>query len=616
MERIDTPTQTTMIKQWLFLIGMFLMCFCASAQETEMELADYYYSQGMFEQAKLYYEKIYKTNKTSKVFNNYLNTLIELREFEEAEKMAKKKIKDDAKDGVGYVKLGDLYRKFNMPEKAVEQFDEAVKRVEPTRSNIQRLANEFGLINEYEFALKVYEKGRTQSKEGYNFTYEVANMKGNLGDLAGMTEAFLDLIDQEPHYLQTVQNSFNRLLNLEESKENLDMLKTALLKRAQKSPDKTIFAEMLAWLFMQKKDFASALVQSIALDKLQNENGSRLINLAQLALNNGDFETARKAYQAVIEKGPASSYYITARIEKLQVSKEELAQKPGSDSALYAALEIDYAAALHELGKTHETAIMMKELAHIQAFHLKKSAEAVELLREAITLPGIFNKTQAICKLELGDVQVFNSDIWDASLLFSQVELDFKDDILGNEAKFRNARISYYTGDFEWAQGQLDALKASTSKLISNDAIDLSLLITDNFNMDTTTAPMMMYARADLLAYQNRYSECITTLDSILTEYPAHTLTDEIKMLKASIYMKQAKFDLARDLYQNVVDLHFADITADDALFKLALLQEQVYKDNAKAMTLFEKLITDFPSSLYVVEARKHFRALRGDEIN
>ena len=153
------------MKHFIFVLGILLCALTAHAQETDMELADYYYNQGMFEQAKLYYEKIYKTNKTSKVFNNYLNTLIELRDFEEAEKMAKKKIKEDTKDGVGYVKLGDLYRKFNMPEKANEQFDEAVKRVEPTRSNIQRLANEFGLINEYEYALKVYEKGRAQSKD-------------------------------------------------------------------------------------------------------------------------------------------------------------------------------------------------------------------------------------------------------------------------------------------------------------------------------------------------------------------------------------------------------------------------------------------------------------------
>ncbi len=604
-----------MTLRYFIFICLIGLSYNVCAQETDMELADYYYNQGMFEQAKLYYEKIYKTNKTAKVFNNYLNTLIELREFEEAEKMAKKKIKDDAKDGVGYVKLGELYKKFNKPEEAKEQFSEAVKKVEPTRSNIQRLANEFSMINEYEFALQVYEKGRTQSKDGYNFTYEVANMKGNLGDHVGMTEAFLDLIAEEPHYLQTVQNSFNRLLNLEENKENVDMLKTALLRRAQKSPEQTIYAEMLVWLFMQKKDFASALIQATALDKRLNEDGNRLINLAQLAMNNDDFETAKKGYQCVIEKGPASPYYITARIEKLQVMQAEVSKKPGADS-LYIQLEKDYKAALDDVGRTFETAVLMKELAHIEAFHLRKTKEAITLLQEAIALPGLFNKTQATCKLELGDVQVFDGNVWDASLLFSQVELDFKDDILGNEAKFRNARISYYTGDFEWAQGQLDALKASTSKLISNDAIDLSLLITDNFNMDTTTAPMMMYARADLLAYQNRFQECMTTLDSILTEYPSHSLTDEIKMLKASMYMKQGQYERARELYQNVVELHFADITADDALFKLAEMHEYIYNDKAKAMELYEKLITDFPGSLYVVEARKHFRALRGDELN
>jgi tetratricopeptide (TPR) repeat protein len=599
----------------LILLVFLGLSFGANAQETDMELADYYYNQGMFEQAKLYYEKIYKTNKTAKVFNNYLNTLIELREFEEAEKMAKKKIKDDGKDGVGYVKLGELYTKFNKPDEAREQFEEAIKRVEPTRSNIQRLANEFSMINQFEYALQVYEKGRTQSKDGYNFTYEVANMKGNLGDHVGMTEAFLDLIAEEPHYIQTVQNSFNRLLNLDENKDNVDMLKTALLRRAQKSPEQAIYAEMLVWLFMQKKDFAGALLQASALDKRLNEDGSRMMNLARLASNNDDFATSKKAYQIVIDKGPASSFYILARIEKLQVMQKEVSKLPGADT-LYVQLEKDYEGALNDIGKNAETAILMKELAHIRAFHLRKTTDAISLLQEAVSLPGLQPKVQAVCKLELGDVQVFEGNVWEASLLFSQVELDFKDDILGNDAKFRNARISYFTGDFEWAQGQLDALKASTSKLISNDAIDLSLLITDNFNMDTTTAPMMMFARADLLAYQNRYDECMITLDSILTEYPAHTLTDEIKMLKASIYMDQGKYDLAKALYLNIVDLHFADITADDALYKLAEMQEYIYRDATQAMALYERLITEFPGSLYVVEARKHFRALRGDELN
>jgi tetratricopeptide (TPR) repeat protein len=225
----------------------------------------------------------------------------------------------------------------------------------------------------------------------------------------------------------------------------------------------------------------------------------------------------------------------------------------------------------------------------------------------------MYGRMQATSKLELGNVLVFKNEIWDASLLFSQVELDFKEDPLGAEAKFRNARISYYTGDFEWSQGQLDALKASTTKLISNDAIDLSLLITDNFNMDTIVAPMQMFARADLLAFQNKSVEAFTTLDSILLGYPSHSLTDEVLMLKANLFSKQGKYTEANELYQRVIEFHPKDITADDALFKQAELNENIFMDSTKAMSLYEKLIVEYPGSLYVVEARKRFRSLRGD---
>jgi tetratricopeptide (TPR) repeat protein len=441
-------------------------------------------------------------------------------------------------------------------------------------------------------------------------------MQGNLGDFDAMIESFLDLVQQEPNYLQTVQNSLNRTLNFEENPQHLEMLKSKLLRRSQKYPEAVIFNEMLTWLFLQKKDFASAYIQATALDKRQNESGVRVLNLAELAAGNKDYSTAVKAYQYVIDKGKNGPYYLTARMAKLRVLNTQLDEKPGLDKIAYAQLASEYKATLNDLGKTAETAGMLKDLAHIQAFYLDKQDSAIALLREAIALPGIYNKVQAACKLELGDILVFNNDVWDASLLFSQVELDFKEDQLGHEAKFRNARISYYTGDFEWAQGQLDVLKASTSKLISNDAIDLSLLITDNFNMDTITAPMEMFARADLLAYQNKIDEAFVTLDSLLIEYPAHSLTDEVFMLKANTYFRLGQFEEAKKLFERVIEFHFKDITADDALFKLADMNERIFNDQAKAMELYEKLIVDYPGSLYIVEARKRFRALRGDAVN
>ncbi|MDZ4750918.1 MAG: tetratricopeptide repeat protein [Flavobacteriales bacterium] len=593
----------------------FLAVLTNAFGQQDLELAEYYFSQGQFEQARLYYEQIYKTNKTQAVYSNYLNTLIALNEFEEAEKMVKKKLKTDSSDGVGYFQLGDLYARFGKKEDAKEQFDEALEKLVPSRANVVKLANEFSRINEFDYALKVYEKGKSSGMDDYSYSYEMATLHGNMGDFDSMVESYLDLIQESPNYIQTVQNSLNRVLNPVENAENQEMLRVKLLKRVQRSPDEPIYTELLAWLFIQKKDFSSALIQTIALDKRYSELGVRVMNLGQLAFNNRDFATATKAFQYVIDKGPLSDFYLAARIDLLNVLTTEQEEKPGGNLEAFVLIEQQYEQTLSEIGKNATTIGLIQELAHIKAFRLDKVSEAIELLSDALKMPGLYERSEALCKLELADVFLFSGEVWEASLLYSQVELDFKEDALGHEAKYRNARVSYYTGDFTWAQTQLDVLKASTSKLISNDAIDLSLLITDNFNMDTLTLPMEMFARADFLSYKGKYEVAQITLDSITDQFAGHSLSDDILMVKAQMNFKRAQFDEARDLYQKVVDLYAMDINADDALFKLADMYEFIYSDTEKAMMLYEKLITEYPGSLYVVDARKRFRELRGDTL-
>lgn len=602
--------------QRALFIFIFSVVSLFSFAQTDLELAEYYYNNGEYEQAKLYYEKIYKSNKTTKVYNNFMSSLVALGELETAEKVIKKKLKQKGNNATVYVDLGDLYKKFDKIDDAEEQFKKGLKELQAGRSNAIRLANSYIKLNEFDYALQTYNKAKRISNDGYGFHYEMANLQGMMGNHEEMVASFLELLNVSPNYIQTVQNSLNRNLNIQENEDNADMLRIQLLKSVQKYPNVPIYNELLIWLFMQKKDFSAALVQAKALDKRLDENGFRLVDLAKLATNNEDYETAHEAYSAVISKGPTCDYYITAKMENLQVMYIEYTNKPDEDIESIKNLETAYELALDELGITASTAILVKELAHIQGFHLQNTEDAIERLNTAIEIPGLYSKIQAICKLELGDILVLEGDIWEASLLYSQVELDFKEDQLGHEAKLRNAKISYYTGDFEWAQAQLDVLKASTSKLISNDAIDLSLLITDNYNLDTITTPMLMFAQAELLSYQNRTSEAMLKADSIVTLWPGHTLSDEILMLKAEIYENKGNFEMADTLYQEVVDLYFMDILADDALFRLADLNHYIFHNESKAQKLYEKLILEFPGSLYVVEARKRFRALRGDAIN
>ncbi|MCB0761160.1 MAG: tetratricopeptide repeat protein [Flavobacteriales bacterium] len=601
--------------KYVFAILLALMSWGAVAQTTDYDLAEYYYNNGEYEQARLYYERLYKSDKSNRVYEKYLGTLIALGDLEEAEKIVKKKIKTSAKSADAHVDLGALYKKFGEDEKARVEFDKALKDLEPGRSHALRLANAYIKLNEFDYALETYNKARRISTDGYAFHYEMANLQGMMGNHEAMVDSFMDLLEVSPNYIQTVQNSLNRNLNIQENKANAEMLRTALLKRVQRSPEIVIYNELLIWLFLQKKDFDSALIQAKALDSRNGENGYRLVDIAQLAVNNKMYRSAAKAYQAVIDKGPEFEYYETARIEYLQVELAEITEVPGNHEEQLTALEATYTAALNDLGKTGSTAVLMKELAHIKGFYLGKTDEAIDLLYDAVEIPGLYAKMKAVIKLELGDILLLKDEIWEASLLYSQVELDFKEDVLGHEAKYRNAKVSFYAGDFEWAQAQLDVLKASTSKLISNDAIDLSLLITDNYNMDTTTVAMELYAQADLLAYQNQLVPAFAKLDSITTLFPGHSLTDEILMLKGDVYYNRGEFDKSREYYEQVSDIYSDDILADDALFKLAQLYDQIYKQPDMAQELYNRILTEYPGSLYVVEARKRFRQLRGDEL-
>ncbi len=219
-------------------------------------------------------------------------------------------------------------------------------------------------------------------------------------------------------------------------------------------------------------------------------------------------------------------------------------------------------------------------------------------------------------KLDLGDIHVLDADIWEASLLYSQVDLDYKQDILGHEARLRNAKVSFYSGDFLWAKAQLDVLKASTSKLIANDAMELSLLITDNIGTDTLNSPLVLFANAQLLTYQHRYDEALLTMDSVNLQFPLNSLGDDILYERYRIAYARHQYDTAATFLQKVLEQFPSDILVDNALLDLGRLYEDKLNDKEKAKGYYEKLLFEQSGSIFVPEARDRFRRLRGDHEN
>ena len=158
-------------------------------------------------------------------------------------------------------------------------------------------------------------------------------------------------------------------------------------------------------------------------------------------------------------------------------------------------------------------------------------------------------------------------------------------------------------------------LRSATSKLIANDAMELSLLIADNMEDVDNTLPLAMYAKADLLVFRKKPEEAISILDSLTQMFPFHNIQDEVLLKKAEILIAKRQYEDADSLLSKLLSHYGDDILADNALIMQARMHDYSLKDTERAMELYEKLIIDYPGSIFTAEARKRFRELRGDNI-
>ena len=602
---------------FLLLLSIFLLFHTSGSGQSvqDAQLAQQYYQQAAFDKAAILFEKLYDRQADEVNYKNYYTCLIALKQYDKAEKLCRKQLKKFPESLKYYVDLGAVLEAKGEIEKAKSQYENAVKHLKNEQAQVFELANAFIGMKKYDFAAATYLAG-SKSDNNYTYNFELAEVYALSKDFEKMVKAYLDVLLQSESYIQNIQNSLQTKLADDGTGVKNEALRNGLLKHIQKYPDKTIFSEMLLWLYAQEKNFDAALIQAKALDRRLKEDGSRLISLASLCISNEDYDAAIKTYQYLISKGRQNAYYAFASVELLNASNKKLLNNGAFSKEDLLQLEREYNNTLAELGKNQTTVPLMKGLAHLQAFYLNNPAGGIASLAQAISLPGIPRDMNASCKLELADIYLITGEVWESTLLYSQVDKAYKNTPLGEEAKFRNAKLSYYKGEFDWARAQLDVLKGGTSHLIANDALALSLLIQDNMGLDSNISALLLYSKADLLEFQNKNTEALHLLDTLLEAYPRHSLADEALLKKAEILEKQQQFEEAANLLQTIVDKYPTEILADDALFLLAGLYEKQLNNKQKAMDLYQDLLAKYPGSTYGVAARKRYRILRGDSIN
>jgi tetratricopeptide (TPR) repeat protein len=583
---------------------------------TDEEIAMHYYQSGDYEKAVVKFEILFNNNQESdKFYSYYLNCLINLKEYNIAEALLKKLNKKHPMKPDYLVDLGYVYKLDGNSKKMKTIFESILKNLKADEIVISATANAFHKRNETEYAIQTLLKGRKLLSDESAFAYTLADFYKSKLDVEGMMNEYFLLMWDQPEQLEIIQD---KLQDMVLDEKHYAKLREMILNKVQATNYQIEYVNLFTWLLVQHNDFAEAFRQQKALDKRYGNNNPGLFQLAQIAISNHAYDAAIEIYEYIIEKGKNTPYFYQAKFGLLDIHYYKLTEKPDPAKEDILLLEKSYTDYLNnDFYKYLEISEkLITRLAEIKAIYLNNVQDGIRLLEKYLNVPQVGNEAKAQMKIQLGDYYVLIGDVWEATLKYAQVDKMYPDNPIGHEAKFRNARLSFFKGEFEWATDQLDVLKASTSELIANDALQLSLLIKDNEAYDSTDFSLTMYARGDFFVFKNMFDSANVIFDSLLNQYPSCSLIDDIYYEKGIIELKKRNYADALIKFEKVYSDFPTEIRADDAIYNAAIICELYLSNNSKAQQLYEKIITDHPGSIYVDDARKRFRKLRGDFLN
>lgn len=592
-----------------FFLILLIFCTFQSVAAQEDFLAQQYFNDGDFEKAVVFYEKLVKKSPRR---TDYIEGLIgcyqQLERYQEAEDYLLGQLANKNAYPTFYIELGYNYALQENLGKASEYYEQAIAKIDENPNYGYAIGLRFQKYALLDESSKAFLKAMHLNPQ-LDYNFQLARIYGEQGEIAKMYASYLQLIIEGKVSQSRVLRNIDDFINADSENENNILLKKTLLQNAQKNPD-PLWNELLSWLFVRQKQYKSAFRQEKAIYKrTDGATIQRLDLLGATSLEDNDTETAKEIYQYIVDHAYDELTKLKAQLDLIDIESSI------ADEKKFDAIQQKYDALMAIHGYENQTLQLQVDYANFLTFKKNSPEPSIAILKKSLEL-RLNPRGKAFVKMALADILVFDKKFNQALIYYSQVQKRLKNDVMGQDARYKVAQTSFYKGDFDWALTQLKVLRGSTSQLIANDAMQLSLLISDNSSEDSTQTALRKYAQADLLAYQNKDRDAMEVLNDILQHHKGEKIEDEALLRQGKLLEKIKDYESARFNYQKITEFYANGILADDAHFALGELYRKYLNLPEKAKEHYEKIIYNYQDSYFFPQARRHFRRLRGDAVN
>ncbi len=597
-------------------------------QDIKFRLAQSYERSGDYTAAVAIYKELYLHDSTNVVLVESLKRdLLQLKRYDEAIILFQSILRRTPGDINLLGQLGSIYAQNADQKKATETWERAVS-MEPKTETTYRFVGSWAVQSRmFEYAIALYKRGRTACGDPQLFTSDIGYLYGIMLNYADATKEYLSLLTKSPGQLNFVQS---RIATYTGKAEGLAAATASVQQAAKAEPANMEYQKLLAWLYMEAKDFAKAYDVYKWIDEKTAAGGKELFAFAERTLREKGYAVASKAYASLISSYPNAEFLPQTKfgyartLEEIDLAKDTimlfgLAAAGGSrpeteGNPAYAGAIAAYQKVVVEFPSLEVAPRSLLRIAEIQYERygdLDASKASLEnLIARYAAVPQII----VDARLLLAEVSVARGDVDRAAVQYDAVA--GKAPYIGEQrerAAYRLAELDYFAGRFKECLTKLADLTRNPTSDAANDALGLQIFIQEN--TASGDAAIKEFAQAALLQRQRKLSEAAGRFESILKTYAGTPLIDETLIQIGAAYTQMRRYKEAASMFERLAAEYPESIVLDQSLIQLGQIYALGLKDVPRAIAAYQQLLEKFPNSIYVSEARKHIRELRGDTL-
>ncbi|MCK4385752.1 MAG: tetratricopeptide repeat protein, partial [candidate division Zixibacteria bacterium] len=530
----------------------------------------------------------------------YLST----KSYDQVEELIRKDLARNPRSWQLYCELANVQLKTQNEEEARMNLNKALNLAPNEKMTYLQVALIYlrnGLTSD---AMDTYKLARLSLNDPRIFSLDLANIYEALTDYKQAVDEYFLYMGDDSTKFDLIEDRVNRLIRTE---ENLDGIQLALKERIRNNSQDKYSHKLYGDLLFRRGDLDIAFETYKTVDRLFGAKGKFILSFAQKCKTKRFFDQAIKACQFLLSTSPSKGLVVQAKLfiatsyEGLGRYKDAISTYQGIIDEYHKEMPFEFAS---------ELAQSFYQIGEIKLFHLKKPDEAFLSYQQVISnYPGSDRSADALVRR--GDCLMIGGNLDSAALLFENALKDPRAESKEEEIKFKLTEIEFYQGNLEEAlEGYKRVVSDFPKGFYVNNSLERIVIITENQSLDRYL--LSVFAQANLEELQGKFDSALLKLEKIISAKSVN-LSDKAQFEKAKIYRKKKKFTSALDTFCELIKKYPQSFHCAKAEKLIGDIYWYDLEDKPKAIQAYEKVLKDYPRSLFVDEVRERLKALKED---